>query len=180
MKKFAVIVGHTSTSQGAYSPHGIGSEFAYNSNVAKYLTDIADVYHYESYKQGYRGMVNKVFSEINQKDYLLTIELHYNSVGDSSANGSSVLYYHMSGKGKAYAEKLSEMLSHRFGTKNRGITGRRREERGGYALYAGKAPAVLVEPFFGSNKEDVGKFKGREREYATLIRDFLKWVENEN
>lgn len=178
-KKFAVIIGHTGDSPGAFSPFINMPEFVFNSGVAKHLEDVADVYFYDSYKYGYRSMVNKVYREINQEDYLLTLELHFNSAVPS-ANGTEALHYYTSEKGKKYANKLVDLVVAEFNTRSRGVIGVDRNQRGGYALYAGKAPAVLIEPFFGSNAEDAEKFKGNDKKYAQVIKDFFKWVENEN
>lgn len=172
MKKFAVIVGHTKDSQGANSPYGIPSEYHFNSEVAKYLTDIADIYYYDTYKGGYSAMVRRLYNHINQHDYDLTIELHYNAAG-ALAHGTEVLYYANNRKGLKLAENLSSLISSKFGTKDRGAKGRGKSDRGGYALYAGKATALLLEPFFGTNKDDVNKFKGQEKKYAGVIKDFL-------
>lgn len=172
MKRVAIIVGHANSNKGAISPHGIPSEFDFNSEVAKHLTDIADVYYYDSYKGGYKSMVDRLFNHINKHNYAITIELHYNSY-TPSVHGTEVLYYTSSRLGKLYASELSEMISNEFGTFNRGAKGRKTSDRGGYALYAGKSPAVLLEPFFATNKEDVERFKGQEEKYANVIRKFI-------
>ena len=38
--------------------------------------------------------------------------------------------------------------------RNRGLVKRGRHERGGLSLWAGRAPAALIEPYFGSNSKD--------------------------
>ena len=117
-------------------------------------------------------MVRRLFNHINQHDYDLTLELHYNAAG-ALAHGTEVLYYANNRRGLKLAESLSKLISDKFGTKNRGAKGRGKSDRGGYALYAGKATALLLEPFFGTNKDDAKKFKGKEKEYANVIREFL-------
>lgn len=175
MKKFAIIIGHTSKQPGAASPHGIPPEYFFNNKVAQYLTDIADIYYYDSYSGGYISMVKRLFNHINKHDYKMTLELHYNAASPS-AEGTEVLHYETSKGGAVHAKTLSKMISDNFGTRNRGAKPRSRSGRGGYALYAGKPIALLLEPFFGSNKNDTLRFKGKEKEYAEVIREFLNKV----
>ena len=150
MKKYAVVVGHTQDSQGANSPFGIGSEWEYNSRVAKYLTDVADVYFHDSYKYGYASMINRTTSHINQHNYKLVLILHYNAHAPN-ANGTEVLHYYSNKKSLSWARQLSGLISESFQTRNRGNKPTRKTDRGGYELYKLKAPALLIEPFFCSN-----------------------------
>ena len=93
MKDIAKVIGHTVDSKGACSPFGVPCEWDFNSKVASYLTDIADIFTYSNYKSGYTTMVKMNADKINKGNYKLVIELHYNSAVDSSANGCKTLYY---------------------------------------------------------------------------------------
>lgn len=173
-KKVAIVVGHAQDSKGACGIDGIPCEWDYNSKVASFLTDIADVYFYDGYQKGYTTMVKKNAEKLNAKNYDLIIELHYNAASPS-ANGVETLYYFNSEKGKKAAVIFSAMVAVGFGIRNRGIRALvNSQDRGFAAVYYTKAPTILVEPFFGSSKEDVAKFKGQEKKYADLIRQFIK------
>lgn len=175
MKKIAIVIGHTQDSQGACSEYGIPCEWTYNTKVASYLEDVADVYFHDTYRYGYSKMIEKTSAELNKHNYELVLLLHYNSA-NPSAKGTEVLFYHSNEKGKELAKDLCNRVCKAFGTQNRGAKGVDRHERGGYALYKPKATTLLIEPFFGSNAEDVKKFKGKEKEYADVLRKFF--VEN--
>jgi N-acetylmuramoyl-L-alanine amidase len=173
MKNIAVVVGHTSLSQGA-SGINIPSEFKFNSSVARYLSDIADIYNYSSYNLGYKTMVKNNANLMNKKDYDLVIELHYNAA-TPQANGTEVFYYFSNKAGKANAEFFSKKISQVFKTKDRGAKPMiDASQRGFWALFYPKATSILVEPFFGSNSYDADKFRDQECEYAELIRKILK------
>ena len=41
-----------------------------------------------------------------------------------------------------------------LGTADRGVRTRGRQDRGGRSLWQGRAPAILTEPYFGSNAHE--------------------------
>lgn len=176
MKEIAIVIGHNNKSKGACSPFNIPCEWDFNNKVATYLTDIADIYYYDSYSSGYTTMIKRNAAKINKKNYKLVIELHYNAASPE-ANGCETLYYFNSKKGKELATKASELISSKFNVKNRGIRALvNSKDRGFAAVYYPKPPVILLEPFFGSNKNDSDKFRNREKEYADIIREIIKFV----
>jgi len=172
-KKYAIVVGHTKLRPGACSPYGIPCEWTFNKKVASYLTDIADIYYYDSYNGGYKSMVRRNANKMNKKDYDLVIELHYNA-GVQIANGTECFYYVSNKKGKKKAEEFCKAYCKEFATKNRGAKAMySKKQRGFWALYYPKATALLLEPFFGSNFKNVSVIKGKEEAYANVIRTTL-------
>ena len=104
----------------------------------------------------------------------IILELHYNAA-TPAANGCEVFHYYTNKTGKKLAENLCSYLSTEFGVKNRGAKAMvNKSQRGFWALFYPKATALLLEPFFGSNKSDVNSFQGCEEDYANTIRKFLK------
>lgn len=175
-KDVAIVVGHTKQSKGACSPFGIPCEWDFNNKVCSYLSNVADIYCYNSYAKGYTGMVKENAALLNKKNYKLVIELHYNAASPL-ANGCEVLYYFASVKGKEYAVEASKMISEEFKVTNRGAKPLvKSSDRGFAAVYYPKAPAIIFEPFFGSNKEDSSKFIGKEKEYAVFIEKFINKI----
>lgn len=175
-KEVAIVVGHTQDSKGACSPHGIPCEWDFNSVVASHLTDVADIYHYDTYKGGYTNMVKRLAAKINKKNYKIVIELHYNAASPT-ANGCETLYYFASKKGKEYAQLFTAQIVGDFRVTSRGIKALvNSNDRGFAAVYYTKAPTIMAEPFFGSNFNNASKFKGREKEYANSIREFIKKI----
>ena len=90
-------------------------------------------------------------NQINSGNFDLVIELHLNAASPS-AKGTEVLY--TSSAGKKYAKKVQKQLSAIF--LDRGI--KRRDDL--YILNGTKPPAILLETFFCTNKNDYKKAKG--------------------
>lgn len=162
MKKIAIVVGHTEKKQGAMSPflkEPYDSEFNFNSYVADNLENTQiDIYTYDPSLSGYYARVDKLAEEINKQDYEAVFELHFNGCENPDANGTEALYFYNSRKGKKYAFLFCQLFSSNFKTKNRFEKGLyNRKQRGYYFLKAIKAPAVILEPIFGSSEEDVSK-----------------------
>lgn len=175
-KEVAIVIGHTSRQKGACSPRGIPCEWDYNKKVAQYLEDIVDIYYYDKFSRGYTSRVKKNAKKLNAKNYKLVIEMHYNAASPA-ANGTECLYYFRNKRGKELSQIYSKMFCKKFGTKLRGNGGAKaltnKGDRGFGAVYYPKATTILVEPFFGSSASDVAKVKGKEKEYADLLREFI-------
>lgn len=90
----------------------------------------------------------------NTQDLDLLISIHNNSHKNETANGTEVMYYTGNTKTKELAEKLSASISRHLGTRNRGSVPRNNI----HIISKSKAPCVLIEGFFVSNKEDCAKY----------------------
>jgi N-acetylmuramoyl-L-alanine amidase len=175
MNKIAILTGHAPDSKGDYSKW-LPSEFDYNTQVAEELKKINSslytVYTHDSYLGGYYAMEKRTADTINKDSFDLTLELHYNSASPL-AHGTECCYWFASKKGKEYAQKISEEISQRLDTTNRGIKALyNKNDRGYWFTYLMKAPAVIVEPFFGSNEFDALKFQDPKK-YATILNSIL-------
>lgn len=100
------------------------------------------------------------------------VSCHVNSF-NSDANGCLVLYYPGSVKGKALAESIVKEIA-ALGFRNQGA---RADTRGLYELKATNAPAVIVEPFFCSNAQDVELYKqaGPQKLGEAIAKGILNW-----
>lgn len=178
MKKYALVVGHTMVKdKGAYSDNLKQAEFDYNLKVANEIKalcpEMFDIYVHEvqDYYQRQKGMAFK----LNQQNYAAVFELHFNAAS-ALANGTECCYWFNSKKGKLYAEMISKGVSEAFGTKLRGVNGGKalvnKNDRGYWFTYLPKSPAVIVEPFFGSNTEESEKFRDVKK-YAKVLYDVI-------
>ena len=102
-------------------------------------------------------------------NYDLVLELHLNSSDNKSANGTEVLY--VSGTGKKYAEAIEKQLATVF--RSRGA--KHRDDL--YILNQTNAPAVVLETFFCTSKDDYKKAKG-EKKRTKLAKLVAKGIEN--
>ncbi len=102
------------------------------------------------------------------------ISCHLNA-SDGSGNGCEVVYHPSSTKGKKLAECIVEELSN-LGFKNRGA---KADVRGLYELNHTNMTAVIVEPFFCDNEEDVAIYKrvGSEGVANAIVKGVLKYYD---
>lgn len=176
--KLAIVVGHNAHAQGAIRQDTGETEWSWNKRLAEMMHDAAPEYGIESklfFRNpglgGYRAEVKDVYRRVDLEGSHASIELHFNSHDNQYATGSEVL---VSGSvpsrrfGKAVLRGIVETLD----LKDRGTkvvtTG-----RGGMSLISGKAPAILVEPFFGSNAQGLSA-TDEAHEMEALARAYLK------
>lgn len=163
--KIAVVVGHDKTEQGAYSHLLKQSEFAYNSIVAELIG--YDTYFRNEKLSGYTAKIKDLANRINAKQYDLVIELHFNAA-NGIANGVEALCYEGSIKGQKYAQQYVSTMVKEYKSNDRGVKKRIETDRGGLFLKLVNAPALILEPFFGDNKESLN-FKCHSQ-YAEVIK----------
>ena len=177
IKKVLICVGHSRMGDKGAVSRGNVSEWAYNQNVAEKLRE----------KLTERSVSSRVISETPFKSYYKScaylaeqswgydcvIELHFNS-HTPNANGFEYLYCAGSQKGKKLAESFRKIHSEVVpGQKDRGIKAISRGGRGYRFLSKTKPPAVILEPFFGSNAKEWVLFDGMESELAQIYCDAL-------
>ena len=163
--KIAVVIGHNSKKQGAQAITPIDrSEFDFNSELATHMLVLAENYRMDvktftrEYLGSYTKEIRKVYGEVNTWGADFSMELHFNSAYFTAA-GSEVF---SSGTPESlrFANLVQQeliTLFKRSGKTDRGVKVRKKGARGYLSLVSGKAPAILVEPFFGSNRSDVRK-----------------------
>lgn len=158
--KLAVVVGHNKISQGAVRSDTGESEFVYNTDLAKKMRDIANDQYpdlklkifYRTPGGGYTSEIERVYAEVDQWDADASIELHFNSAGDPTASGTET-FSSGSSKSVVLAQEVQMEMVEALDLRDRGVKIRNSRTRGrGYlSLISGRAPAILVEPFFASS-----------------------------
>lgn len=186
--KVAILVGHNSSQQGAFSPELNMTEWQYNKEIANYLhqkdAETYDVY-FRQPNQSYRKQMQDVLDVINKKHYDLVVELHFNSYINEKAHGSTGLHHKANSKVVKYLCLLQEMLKRIWGVVKRPLIPITKSDlnrvNGAYGILKSKADYVLIEPFFGSNVEEARKFRSYLQYADTLdrsIKKYLKGVED--
>lgn len=175
MSKILLVPGHCITGdRGAFSSYLKQSEQVYNKRVADILkcryNEDYDVYEHSI--QGYNSRQNALAKFANVKDYKMVVELHFNASVSHIAQGSEVLFFYKSIKGREYAEITLDEILREFGLRKRGTKGVSSGNGFGF-LQKMKAPAILIEPFFGDDPKCVA-FENVERYAETLHRAFQK------
>ena len=113
---------------------------------------------------------------VNATGARCAIELHFNGFSDPRAQGSEMLYWHASDKGRLLADLLQQYTVRTLRVHDRGLSGVMRG-RGAAFLRGTRMPAVICEPAFGTNYGDAWKLLTRQMQlveaYAGAIADFL-------
>ena len=172
--KIAFVIGHHQNSKGALSKYFGLREWDFYNEVVESLGDVCIFYHDENIG-GYTSRIKNTASKINKYPFDLVIELHFNSAVHKSANGCETLYYYRSNKSRDYAKLFSDVVTADTGIKSRngGLKAlTNRNDRGFASVYYTKAPTILIEPFFGSNKDDCKKIQSPEN-MARIIEKFI-------
>lgn len=133
------------------------SEYACNSDVAELMAEGAAEYGIDVdivYREAgltYAEKIDRAHATADAAGADATIELHFNAsglaVGTETLNSGSP-------RSLAFAAAVQRelvALCGRTGSGNRGVKVRGPGDRGGRSLHAGRAPAILPEPFFGLN-----------------------------
>jgi len=164
----ALIVGHSKKSRGASNKNGGETEFEFNNNFVKSLSELLVVENTVVYRDTYKGLPDKV-NELNPSNI---ISFHCNAF-NTRASGSEVLYYNSSVKGKAMASILQTNIVKVLGLSDRGIKAKHSEDRGGYLLKYTKAPCIIVEPFFIDNDKDL---QAANDSYTELLNAYINSI----
>ena len=154
--KLAIVVGHNSASQGAVRKDTGESEFVWNGRLARRIERLAGDYglqvrtFFRTPGGGYSTEIRRVYAEVDAWGADASVELHFNGASSAEATGTETL-----SSGSALSLRLAESVQREMvlalGLRDRGIKTRSSSDRGGMSLISGRAPAILVEPFFGSS-----------------------------
>lgn len=175
--KVALVVGHNSRGEGAYSPFLNISEYGYFKSVVDKINnfdDTIDIYCREP-SNNYIQEMKPIVEEINKHNYAYILELHFNASKNSLACGCECLVHKYSPRGKTIAEMLLKDLSKEFNIKIRPnplICVEDSKTRGAYGICKTRDPYILVEFFFGTN-EEARKFENIDR-LAKFIINFIR------
>ena len=172
----ALVVGHNRLRQGAYSPALDQYEWEWCGGLAALIAGAVQRLSGPSVSV-FEREVGVLYSEemrrlVQTLDLArprLIVSLHFNSIGDGSRSGCAALYCPGSTRGKEAAEALCTAVAGVLGNRRIGAIPQSRSwstigtRADGSAYPAGRklavltstrAPAVLLEPFFGDHAED--------------------------
>ena len=190
--KVALVVGHEPSAPGADGMFMDGvhriecNEYAFNVGIAGMvkqslasndLVEIVDV------RRHLVGGYSKMPAWINARNFDVAIELHYNAAASSSAGGTEMLYWHTSARSKLFAAILQGRVLGALKLKDRGTKAITIKDRGAPFLRNTICPAVICEPFFGSNADEMRlAWNSTEKlaaAYVLGITDIATWLRSE-
>ena len=173
----AICVGHSRPGDsGAVSAGGVSERFA-NGLLAKQIKakleahdiecDIIDSYQGGNYSAAMRWLGRKL-ATVKATG---AVELHFNW-GVPEAHGHQWMHWHESVGGRFLASALhNSMLAACPDHKARGVIGLRPKDCGAEFCRATPCPAVIAEPYFGSNPHEWAWVKSHQHELAQVIAD---------
>ncbi len=165
--KLAIIVGHNPVKQGAQKVDTNATEFDFNERLSHQLQGKESTFGLETKVflrkpgMGYSKEIREVYDRVNMWDADASIELHFNASNNPAAHGSEVLTSGTPLSG-VLGHAVNASICNAFHLRDRGIHTVAPEERGGKSLVSGRCPAILIEPFFGSNVNDCRKISNLE------------------
>jgi len=176
-KKLGIIVGHESSAQGAPSPWLGTHEYPWNSDLAQIMMAVETPLECRVFFRDGVG-IRKAYAASDAWGSDVTVELHFNYSDNENATGTGILYYPGSKRGREFAALLYREINGVLGLgewpRGRGgiatpfeASGQAR--RGQTSLAAGRAPATLLEPFFGTNESNCAVVGARKSDYAAAI-----------
>lgn len=178
-KRVAVCIGHSRKGDsGALNTDGV-TERAFNRQVGKELCAALQrkglfVTLFDDYPvNGYSAAMSWVGAQCKLVKADVAIELHFNSAGPF-AKGHEWLYWHRSVKGKQLAESFDRSFRKHFpaavarGAKPCGL-----DNRGSLFLRLTPCPSVILEPFFGSSKEETAFYTANRSKLVEAYADAL-------
>ena len=153
----ALCVGHSRQGDcGALSVNGT-SEYDYNTGLADLIEEHTqqEVRIYSSYDgNSYTSAMRRLAKRLRRDNAEAAIELHFNAASPS-ATGHEWLYWYSSEMGRLMARALRDSMEDAFPQlTSRGVKARGKGSRGAMFLRTTHCPAVIAEPFFGTNPDD--------------------------
>jgi N-acetylmuramoyl-L-alanine amidase len=187
MSRFALCIGHSRRGdRGAVNTKGI-SEHAFNLPLAERVCELLEARSHEC----------KIFSSYDADDYVsamawvakavgawradAAVEFHFNSASPS-AEGYEYLFWGSSQRSEKLAQCFA--LTHKQAfpqSKFRGIKPCDSLSRGAGFLRKTPCPAVILEPFFGSNPKETDTYGSSLETLARVYADALcLWASNKS
>lgn len=180
MPLVAICIGHSRTGdRGAVSVDGT-TEWTFNRQVGKmvvarlmaagFAAMLIDKYE----GRGYTGAMRWLAGYLKKLGVTQAIELHFNSDDNPKAQGFEYVHHIDSRRGQALATALTDRHRGTFKSAySRGLQARSKGGRGWAFLNLTPCPAVICEPFFGSNSVEWAAYKSDPAKLAECYAEAL-------
>lgn len=154
-KRIALVIGHNAKAQGAVRVTDGRPEYDWNSDLARAIHACAPALFTIFRRTAGVGEISRCYSQIPSSQFAATMELHFNSAAARSATGTETLNSGTSGSLRL-ARLVQPAMVGALGLRDRGLVTIKKGSggRGEGSLWTGAPPAILIEPYFGSNSDD--------------------------
>ena len=154
--RIALVIGHNARQPGAVRVTDDVPEYRWNGQLAGAIAALAPDRYRIVHRTYGAGEIARAYAEVDKLGVDASVELHFNSAADFRATGTETLT-----SGTRNSVRLATAMQHHMvralGLRDRGLLVRGRGDRGGASLWTGVPPAVLIEPYFGSNAGDCAR-----------------------
>jgi N-acetylmuramoyl-L-alanine amidase len=183
--KIAVCIGHSrSGDDGAVSADGRKTEWAFNQPIgARVVADLMRAGHEavlvdKYWGAGYGAAMGWLAGHLRELGVEAAVELHFNASDNPKAEGHEWLHWHNSERGRALALCLEKSYARTMDTaKRRGVNALDRTSRGAEFVSRTHCPAVICEPFFGTNIFEWRKAEWQDYYIVSAItRGIINWA----
>lgn len=151
--RIALVVGHNPKAQGAIRVTDRRTEYDWNGALAERIAALDPGRYVIIRRTPGAGEIARAYAEVERAGVRASVELHFNSLAGSSATGTETLIS-ASTKSKRFAALMQAEMVAALGLRDRGLKQPGPKEGGYTALMAASPPAILIEPYFGSNAAD--------------------------
>lgn len=175
--RVALTPGHSTQDGGAVRVTDGIQEYEWNLDLVHRIYDLDpemfEIFHRDG-NLSYGSGIRKLYGEIDNWGCDLSIEVHFNAAS-ALATGTETFSSGSRGSLK-YAHAIHAAIVDTLGLRDRGVKVRNRSKKGrGYlSLVSGRAPAVLIEPYFGSNADDCHRADEQKQALAEAIYRAIK------
>jgi len=155
--RLALVIGHThGQAEGARNRTTGLTEWTFNKVLASAVQlEAPDEWDLRVFERPVVGGIPAVVRQVNAFGPLVAVSLHANAALAPTATGTEALYWYRSRYGKALAEEATVRLAEAVGLRSRGAKPISYRQRGWFFLYHTSCPAIIAEPFFISNDNDL-------------------------
>jgi N-acetylmuramoyl-L-alanine amidase len=177
-RRVALIIGHDAADEGAVRCTDGVQEYSWNKDLANRIwkldPQMFEIFHIDP-SLGYSASIRDVYERVDAWGCDLSIELHFNAAASGSATGTETFSSGSRGSLK-FAQAIHGAMVEALELRDRGVKIRNRKKKGrGYlSLVSGHAPAVLIEPYFGSNPSDCRRADERKQQLAEAIHEAVR------
>lgn len=171
--RVALEIGHSTRDGGAVRVTDGVQEYEWNRDLAHRIYDLDPTMFEIFYRRpdrGYTSAIRDLYDRIDASGCELSISMHFNAFYKASASYTSTLSSGSRGSLKA-AHAVQNAMVDVMGLHDSGVKIRnsRTGGRGWEILSFGRAPAILIEPYFGSNPSDCRRADEKKQDLAEAI-----------
>lgn len=151
--RVALVVGHNPKAQGAIRATDRRTEYDWCGALAERIAALDPARYVIVRRTAGPNEIKRAYAEVERVGVRASVELHFNSAASAAATGTETLISG-SAKSRSLGTLVQAAMVEALYLRDRGLKQPGPKDGGYTALRAASPPAVLIEPYFGSNRSD--------------------------